>query len=69
MAIRDKRFTMAISEEELADLKALALSNTGGNDSEMVRLLIELATEKPTALGLNKPIYLEEKALALAVAA
>ncbi len=69
MAARDKRFTFAISEEELADLRALALANTGGNDSEMLRLLVDLAVNNPKALGLNEPLYLEEKALALAVAA
>ncbi len=61
MAIRDKRFTFAISEEELADLRALALANTGGNDSEMLRLLVDLAVKNPAGLGLNKPLYLEGK--------
>lgn len=66
MAEQMKRFNALMAQDDLRDLKALALANTGGNDSELVRLLIRLAVENPRALGLNAPIYIEGKALALA---
>ena len=40
---KSKRVNLMMSKEDRRNLKALALANTGGNESEMVRLLIRRA--------------------------
>lgn len=53
--IKSERVQLILTEEEMRRLEELAAVNAGENKSKMIRDLINLAWQNPTALGLFDP--------------
>lgn len=54
--LRDKRFTLLLSERESQQLTALAAQFAEGNESRFIRLLIQQAVNGMIAVPANKPV-------------